>query len=127
MISMGNRATINDSELLELKYMVDEDPNLYLDEITLQFAIKTGKYLSHSTIWVYLHDKLGYSLHVLLDVAKKRCKDQEERFLVGLSGMLQGCPERLIMVNETHKDRNAARRRRRWKKRNSNAETNEWF
>ena len=127
MISMGSRAAINDSELLQLKYMVDEDPNLYLDEIALRFAIKTGKYLSYSTIWVYLHDKLGYSLRVLSDVAKQRCKEQEERFLTGLAGQLQGCPERLVMVDETHKDRNAARRRRGWKKRNSNAETNEWF
>ena len=31
------------------------------------------------------------------------------------------------MMNETHKDRNAARRRRGWKKKNTNADTNEWF
>ena len=31
------------------------------------------------------------------------------------------------MVDETHKDRNAARRRRGWKKKNSNAENNEWY
>jgi transposase len=31
------------------------------------------------------------------------------------------------MIDETHKDRNAARRRRGWKRRNSNAEIQEWY
>ena len=127
MLMMGSKAAIDDNELMILKYLVDEDPNLYLDEIALRFAIKTGKYLCHNTIWRYLHDRLGYSLRVLSDVAKQRSIDDEERFLAGLDGLLQGCPERLVMVDETHKDRNAARRRRGWKKRNSNAETNEWY
>ena len=70
MFRMGSKAAITDSKLLTLKYLVDDDPNLYLDEIALKFTIKTGKYLCHSTIWSYLHNKLGYSLRVLLEVAK---------------------------------------------------------
>ena len=88
MLAMGSKSAINDNELLELKYMVDRDPNLYLDEIALRFAIKTGKYLCHSTIWNYLHHKLGYTLRVLSDVALQRCKEQEERFMAGLTGQL---------------------------------------
>ena len=62
---MGSRSKINDNELLQLKEMVDEHPHLYLDELALKFAVKTGKYLCDTTIWKYLKDKLGYSLRVL--------------------------------------------------------------
>ena len=38
----------------------------------------------------------------------------EIRFLQAMEVYLQSCPERLITIDETHKDRNAARRRRGW-------------
>ena len=97
MITMGSKAAINNSELLILKYMADDDPNLYLDEIALQFAIKTRKYWCHSTILAYLHYILRYNQRVLSDVTKQRNIDQEESFLAGLVGMLLGCPEHLIL------------------------------
>ena len=127
MLAMGSKAAINNNELLELKYFVDKDPNLYLDKTVLQFPIKTGKYSCHRTIWNYLHGKLGYSLRVLSDVALQRNKEQEERFMAGLTGKLQGCPECLIVVDKIHLDQNTARRRRGWKKKNSSAENNEWY
>ena len=109
---MGRKAAIDDNELLVLKNIVDKDPNLYLDDTALQFAIRTRKYLCHSTIWNYLHGKLGYSFRVC-----QMCNNDEElRFLAMLSGMLQGCPECLIMVDETHKDWNTDTRTSEWKK-----------
>ena len=111
MYSMGSRAAINDHELLQLKQIVDDNPNLYLDEISLRFGIKTGKYLCDSTIWSYLSGKLGYSLRVLMDVGKQRNKDDEIAFLNALNLRLQGCPERLVMIDKMHKDRNASRRK----------------
>ena len=42
---MGRKAAIDDNELLVLKNIVDKDPNLYLDDTALQFAIRTRKYL----------------------------------------------------------------------------------
>ena len=124
---MGPTASINDTELLQLKEIVDDDPHLYLDEIALRFAVATGKYLDDATIWKYMSKKLDYSLKVLNDVAKQRRIEDEHMFKTCLEIVLQGCPERLIMIDETHKDRNAARRRRGWKKRNTDAETTEWF
>ena len=127
MKTMGTGAMINDDELLQLKYIIDDNPQLYLDEISLHFAIKTGKYLCDSTIWTYMTNKLGYSLKVLSDVAKQRSKDEEIAFMNCLECMLQECPDRLIIVDETHKDRNASRRRRGYAKRNTDAETNQWY
>ena len=92
----------------------------------MYFAIQTGKYLCDSTIWKYLSQKLGYSLRVLNEVVKQWNEEDELAFKTALDLMLQGCPERLVMIDETHKDRNASRRRRGWKKKNGNAEVNEW-
>jgi hypothetical protein len=59
MKSMGPTASINDTELLQLKeILVNDDPHLYLDEIALRFAVATGKYLDDATIWKYMSKKL---------------------------------------------------------------------
>jgi hypothetical protein len=105
--------------------LVDNHPQLYLDEILLRFGILTGNYLCSSTIWNYLSNNLGYSMRVLNDVAKQRSKDNEISFLNALQLTIQDCPEQVILIDETHKDRNAARRRRGWKFKNSNADNNE--
>ena len=60
MMAMGATASIDDNELLQLKELVDRNPQLYLDEIALRFGIMTEKYLCSSTIWRYLSKKLGY-------------------------------------------------------------------
>ena len=39
----GSKLAINDAELLELKMVVDDNLDSYLDEIVLLFGIKTGK------------------------------------------------------------------------------------
>ena len=91
MYSMGSRAVINDHELLQLKQIVDDNPNLYLDEISLRFGIKTGKYLCDSTIWSYLSGKLGYNLRALTDVAKQQNKDDEIAYLNVLNLGLGNC------------------------------------
>ena len=58
MKTMGPTASINDTELLQLKEIVDDDPHFYLDEIALRFAVATGKYLDDATIWKYMSKKL---------------------------------------------------------------------
>ena len=42
-------AKINEMELLQLKDIIDQRLDLYLDEITLLFGIETGKYVHHTT------------------------------------------------------------------------------
>lgn len=123
---MNLQAAINDHELMQLKDIVDINPQLYLDEIALCFVAATGKHLCCSTIQGYLTGKLNYSLRVLSEIAKQRNEEDQISFLNALDIRLQGYPEWLIMIDKTHKDRNAARRRRRWKRRNTTAEINEW-
>ena len=59
MMTMGATASIDDNELLQLKELVDRNPQLYVDEIALRFGIMTEKYLCPSTIWGYLSKSWG--------------------------------------------------------------------
>ena len=52
--SMSKAAKINDMELLQLKRIIDEYPNYYLDEIALLFLTQTGKFLHFSTLHRYI-------------------------------------------------------------------------
>ena len=73
-------------------------------------------------------DGLGYSQQVLSAMAKQQCLEDEYRFKQALTLLLQGCPERLVTIDETQKDRNAARQRRGWARKNSGGiHTREWF
>ena len=120
---------LDDADILSLKEVVDENPNLYLDEIAFTFGVKSGKFVHYSTIRRYMIDKLGYSMQVLQRIAKQRNEQDEIKYLNALSLMLQSCPERFITIDETHKDCNAARRRRGWGKKGNpdGVVLNEWF
>ena len=125
---MLKRAKIDDGELIQLKKILDDHPNLYLDEIALAFHITCGKYLHYTTIWNYITKKIGYSLQSISTSAKQQCKEYQDQFLFALHQQLQGDPTRLITIDETHKDRNASRRRRGWAKRNSGGvKLKEWY
>ena len=50
---------IDKRELTQLKLIVDEYPNYYLDEIALTFGIETGKFVHLSTVWRYMTEGLG--------------------------------------------------------------------
>ena len=114
---------------LFLKNIVNKNPNYYLDELAFLFGVETGKFVHYSTIWRSLKEKLDYSLQVLSTIAKQQCEDEETRYLQALEILLQSCPDRLVMVDESHKDRNAARRRRGWRRKGSGdaAVVKEWF
>ena len=54
-----------------------------------------------------------------MDVAKQRDEDKELAFMEQFDLLLYNHPERLIMIDKTHKDQNAARKRRGWKKKSA--------
>ena len=81
---------INDNELLQLKCIVDRNPNLYLDEILMLFRIETGKYLHYTTIWRYLDESLHYSQHVMTLLVTQQCVEEEVQFGIVLGLLLQG-------------------------------------
>ena len=120
---------LDDGDVLIVKGIVDENPNHYLDEIAFLFGMTTGKFVHHSTIRRCLIEELNYTMKVLQAISKQQCEQDEIRFLQAMEMYLQSCPERLITIDETHKDRNAARRRRGWgRKGNSGGVTvRAWF
>ena len=48
-----------------------------------------------------------------MDVAKQRDEEEQLEFMEQFDLLLQNCPKRLVMIDEIHKDQNAARRMRR--------------
>ena len=120
---------LNDADILPLKELVDKNPNYYLDELAFNFGVKTGKFVHHSTIRRCMIEKLQYSMKVLNVAAKQQCKDEETRYLQAMEMVLQSNPDWLVTIDETHKDRNAARRRRGWSHRGNTEgmEVKEWY
>ena len=55
-------AKINTAELAILKQIVDNRPDLFLDEIAVVFGLQTGKFFHHTTLWRYITNHLNYSL-----------------------------------------------------------------
>ena len=125
----SKKAKLSDTDIQVLQDIVLRRPHAYIDEIALEFGKDTGKYISPSTLWRYITNELGLTLQVLTTRAKQQCEISRSRFTAALSFILQNCPERLVMVDETHKDRNAARRRRGWGRRNARGgiKLAEWF
>lgn len=127
---LSKRAIINEDQLQQLKNIIDRNPSLYLDEIAALFGMQIGKYLHPATIWKYISNNynLNYSLQCLTERALQRNQVEREDFKHFLEFYLQDKPEMLVMVDETHKDRNAARRRRGYGKRNNGGlNDDKWF
>ena len=119
---------VNDSELQILERIVDRRPDLHLDKIALRFGLETGKYLHFSTIWKYITTHLGYSLQSLTEKAAQQCEIEQAEFLTALTLALQDNPELIITVDETHRDRNASRRRRGYRRKNNRGlQLTQWF
>jgi len=56
-----------------LKEFVDQNANIFLDELTIAFRIKIGNCFIYSTICRYVTKELNYCLMVLTRIAKERC------------------------------------------------------
>ena len=60
-----------------LKDLIDDRPNLYLDEVQDNMIMASGKKFSKSFLWKKLKYELGYSLQIAMKKAAQR--DEEER------------------------------------------------
>ena len=125
---LGSNCKLNQSELEQLKGIIDNRPDLYLDEIALVFGIQTGKYVSYSSLWRHITHKLNDSLQSLTEIASQQCELTRVEFKQALDLALREKPEMLCMVDETHHDRNASRRRWGYGKRNGGGlKIDTWF
>ena len=121
-------AKINEAELEQLRTILIQRPDLFLDEIALIFGIQTGKYFPHCTIWKYITTYLGFSLQSLTEYAAQQCEMTRNHFKYVLEITLHDNPELLVMVDKIHRNRNAARRRRGYGKRNGgDLKLKQWF
>ena len=115
MKSSSRTNVITDEIVATLKDIVDEAPELYIDKIAEELGNRTGVYLSHSTVHATLTTKLNYSLQVCYESAKQRNELERERYRHALK-CLVARPEQVIVVDKTHKDKKALRKRRAWGK-----------
>ena len=121
-------AKINTAELAILKQIVDNRPDLFLDEIAVVFGVQTGKFFHHTTLWRYITNHLNYSLQSLTERAAQQCEATRAEFKYTLDLVLHEKPELLVLVDETHRDRNASRRRRGYgRKNNGGLKMEKWF
>ena len=95
-----------------LKTIIDNQPQLYLDEIRMELFYISGELWSTSTIWKKLH-LLGYSLKVAVFRAKQQNEQEKNDYYCRLEDRVRH-PSQLLIIDESAKDANAARRRRAW-------------
>ena len=95
-----------------LKEIIDNEPQLYLDEIQKKLFEQTGKLWSCSTIWKQLHT-IGYSLKVAVLRAKQQDEEQLAIFQRTVKDRVQH-PRQYLFIDETARGANASRRRRAW-------------
>ena len=107
--------TFDPQDDVALLSIVDDNPQLYLDEICTLMTRRRRKKWSPSAIWKRLHG-LGYSLQACVQKARQRDELKRQQCKHRLK-MLVRNPEQLMYVDETHKSANASRRRRGWSKR----------
>ena len=80
----------------------------------LILVVQTGKALHYSTIHRYITHHFNYTLQSIAVCARQQCKKDQNAFVTSLRILLQGYPDRLVMIDETHKNRSASWRRRGW-------------
>jgi hypothetical protein len=110
----GRKKKASARHVRTLLKIVKAQPQWYLDEIADEFRRRHSTSLSDTTIWRTLRGH-GYRLKVYNEVAQQQ--DAAERCEYREAMAQISDPRMFIFIDETHKDRNAARRRRAWGKR----------
>jgi hypothetical protein len=100
-----------------LKEIIDDKPYLYRDEIQEElYLLNGGKRLARNTMWRKLVKRLGYSLQVVVSWALQQDDEERDAYIKKIKDIVYD-PAMAVYVDETAKDRNAARRRRHWRPR----------
>jgi transposase len=96
----------------KLKEIIEDAPQLYLDEIQTKMMEETGILWGTTTLWTKLN-KLGYSLKVAVLRAKQQNQGDVNDYHARLLDRVKH-PQQLLFVDETARGANASRRRRAW-------------
>ena len=110
----GRRATsFTEQDNAELDHIIAHKPYLYLDEIQLEMKDRcNGKVWHRTTLWSQLRRR-GYTLKKAVFRARQRSEEERERFMCRLESNTSH-PCQYIVIDETHKSANEARRDRAW-------------
>ena len=104
---------VTDNIVEALKEIVDERPELYLDEIAIELGVRKNCFLSLPTLARTLRDRIGYSLQVYSEIATQRNEVERVRYKEALSSLVTDVGQ-VVFFDKTHKDQNSSRRRRGW-------------
>ena len=124
----GRQGKVREVHVALLTAIVKDHPEFYVDEIRDEFNIRLcdpSFHLSPSTIWKTLVTRCGYSLRVANMKAAQRDESLRHQYRTALS--MYDDPAMFVFIDETHKDRNAARRRRAWGPRGANNDVDAVF
>ena len=79
-----------------------------MDEIQEKLYEAKGGWWSPPTIWRKLTEEIGYSLQVATDKSFVANEEEQEKYQEALEELVI-CPNQLIYVDESQKDRNSSR------------------
>ena len=105
----GNKA-FTTRHTVELKRIVDSQPQLYLDELQKALFHSTGRLFSNSTIWRHLRS-IKYSLKNAVFRAKQQKEEEVNAYHRRINDRLYH-PKQALFIDESAKDQNASRRSR---------------
>lgn len=103
--------TEDDTALLE--QIITIKPYLYLDEISEMIGLQTGRWWSASWLWERIRNDLNMTLQAISLVAGERNEEERARYDESIRAFVHR-PDQVVFLDETHKGRNASRRRRHW-------------
>lgn len=98
-----------------LKSIVDNCPILYLDEISKELYIRLNIKFSGHQISTRLRKTLGYSRKIVYEKASQQVRKDKNNFIAAMEFYISD-PELPIWIDESNKDRKAARRKWGWSK-----------
>jgi len=108
-----------------LRRALEAHPEFYLDEFRDYVLEELGYAPSCSSIHRILVHRLQYRLLVVNEMARQRNSAERLRYREDIAAVPD--PAMLIFLDETHKDRNAARRRRAWGPRGKRVDVSRTF
>ena len=108
--SRKGKKKLTHEQQIVLKNLALKYPEDYLDELQNRMVASGLPKIHTSTIYVYLKS-IGLSLNNLTRIAKERSEVERAAFYKRIEGL---DPHMFVFMDETAKDRKAARRRRGW-------------
>ena len=103
------------ASLAQLKAVIDENPVLYVDEMVVIMSAKLGLKLTYSSVYRAITKGLNYSLKKVYDKASQQVLRDKVNFTTSMKHCIRR-PEMAIFIDESNKDRKAARRKYGWSK-----------